>query len=154
MTSLPVIRKLAEKTLADAGITDAPVRLSRLAEYYVFQIQEIDWPDKYEGRLERRARLICVNKDHGRTKKRFTIAHEFGHYFLHHDIEIFVDDETLDPFDEREKEANKFAAELLMPKEWIKRDYKLMQDVKSLERKYEVSAQAMWIRLMELRLVK
>ncbi len=153
MTSLPVIRKQAERALADAGITNPPVRLSRLAEYYVFQIQEKDWPEKYEGRLERRSRLICVNKSHRRTKKRFTIAHEFGHYFLHHDVEIFVDDDMRDPSDEREKDANKFAAELLMPKDWIKRDYQLLHDAKSLEKKYEVSEQAMWIRLIELRLV-
>ena len=65
---------------------------------------------------------ICVHKFDSPTGKRFTIAHELGHYFRHRD-EIkngFVDGiagaiARNGDFSRQEKEANEFAAELLMP---------------------------------------
>lgn len=61
-------------------------------------------------------------------KKRFTLAHEIGHFVLHPNIEVHGDDEnTTSWFNNKEKqarkglveyEANQFAAELLVPS-WI-----------------------------------
>lgn len=66
---------------------------------------------------------IFVNENQTRQRYRFTLAHEFGHLFLpwHHKqlvrgyrmVDTWNDPETVD--DEREREANEFAAELLSP---------------------------------------
>ncbi len=74
--------------------------------------------------LDNKGGLITIDKnikEEGR--KNFTIAHEVGHYYLQKarefickksDFYYFLS--TQDP----EKEANIFAAELLMPEEWVK----------------------------------
>jgi Zn-dependent peptidase ImmA (M78 family) len=41
-----------------------------------------------------------------------------------------------------------------MPSDWIKRDFKLLGDANALAEKYEVSREAMWYRLMELKLIR
>lgn len=154
MSQIAAIRKEAQRVLKEVGITEPPVQLGRLTEFYVFVIEQMDWPEKYAGRLDRGERKIRVNQHHGKEKQRFTVSHELGHYFIHRDVDTFVDDEKTNSDDEREKEANKFAAELLMPTAWVKRDYGMMPNPDALALKYEVSRQAMYIRLMEVRLIR
>ena len=67
---------------------------------------------------------ICVNKKHHLNRKRFTVAHELGHYFLHANRlrEGIIDgilnrDGATDPI---EFEANDFGANLLMPEDLFK----------------------------------
>lgn len=89
-------------------------------------------------------------------RARFTIAHELGHYFLH-----IKDDarQIVTSFrrgqSPRETAANKFAAELLMPKNLIKEEYaKMVIPVSdTLAKKFEVSKPAMRIRLDSLGLM-
>lgn len=65
--------------------------------------------------------IITINEVTNEGKRRFSLAHEFGHYIMHKDIK-FIND-TEDSFwdwsgnKEIETEANYFAAELLMPEE-------------------------------------
>ena len=66
------------------------------------------------------------------SKKRFTIAHEVGHFLMHKDIEIHSENSnTLNWFNNTEKqlkkgiqewEANDFASELLMPEKIFKKE--------------------------------
>ena len=65
--------------------------------------------------------VICVNKSESIQRKRFTVAHEIGHYLLHSDQ---FGDGLVDSVDSLnrdgrahaiEYEANDFAANLLMP---------------------------------------
>jgi Zn-dependent peptidase ImmA (M78 family) len=66
---------------------------------------------------ETRAAYILINSDKPRVRRRFTIAHELGHLALGHlhGGEVVVD-ETVGGRSPREREANAFAAGLLMPK--------------------------------------
>lgn len=96
---------------------------------------------------------ITVNACNSLTRRRFTIAHELGHFFLHHDGEEL---EYLDlrstKKSQEEQEANQFAAELLMPETEVKVEYeKLMfPTVEALAKKFGVSKQAMQYRLKNL----
>lgn len=75
---------------------------------------------------------ICVNNKHSENRKRFTIAHELGHYFLHNEelTTGFIDSvlkREKGKNNKKEKEANAFAANLLMPTElfkslWLRED--------------------------------
>jgi Zn-dependent peptidase ImmA (M78 family) len=69
-------------------------------------------------------RFVLVNHDRQPVRKRFTLAHEFGHHFLDHGSRFdyrfsFRDDDRF------EREANSFAAELLAPRpaidHWLSR---------------------------------
>ena len=81
---------------------------------------------------------VFVSQDDNLPRRRFSAAHELGHLLLHFDPEIsaaepfhmddgpssVVEYETEDDQDdlaEREREANRFAAELLMPEPVVRR---------------------------------
>jgi hypothetical protein len=80
---------------------------------------------------------IWVNADEGRqwpARRRFTIAHELGHWRLHRDAEerpVFcragsiepTDTKTRAPIPPAEDEANVFAAAVLMPAQLVKEHY-------------------------------
>jgi hypothetical protein len=68
--------------------------------------------------------LAFVSADDILARKRFTAAHELGHFLLHGDrMTGFIADATISETDdatgEMEREANQFAAELLMPEDVI-----------------------------------
>ncbi len=103
--------------------------------------------------------VIEYNLFHSSRRQRFTIAHEFGHFFLHKD-ELEDKKEIKDNgiyrsllSTQQEIEANKFAADLLMPLEAVKNQIKLykkkdkMIDIKELSNIFNVSRQAIKIRL-------
>ena len=59
------------------------------------------------------------------------------------------------PIHQQGKEANSFAAELLVPKDFIKKDLdEIGLDMPTLTELYKVSEQMMWIRLTSLRLAE
>lgn len=96
---------------------------------------------------------ITVNAKNSPTRRRFTVAHELGHYFLHHKGEeleyLDLRSTVISP---EEREANQFAADLLMPEKEVKAEHeKLMfPTVEALARKFDVSKQAMQYRLRSL----
>ena len=65
---------------------------------------------------------ILVNANESKERQRFTAAHELGHYFLHRDL-LQTGGRIEDRYilkaegmsDEKEEEANQFAAAFLMP---------------------------------------
>lgn len=92
-----------------------------------YEIKEINMPEKFRevaGFYNSKDKTIYVNADDHPTKKIFTIAHELGHIFLSHKnygvlyrIPRKSDDVI---YQDQEKEANSFAANLLMPKFMIR----------------------------------
>jgi Zn-dependent peptidase ImmA (M78 family) len=115
--------------------------------------------------------VIGVNLSHPDTRRRFTIAHEIGHLVLHRGRPLLVDPVRINLRDSRsslatdleEIEANSFAAELLMPKSLVLRNFRELADggVQSLDRikqdlahGFGVSEQAMEYRLANLGLLR
>lgn len=114
--------------------------------------------------------VIGVNTRHARVRQNFTIAHELGHLLLHdRNEQLHVDrkfsvrlrsDISSKGTDEAEMEANYFAAELLMPTDFIRHDVqKLIGSdadlaIQKLSEKYDVSREAMSIRLSTLGYVR
>ena len=112
--------------------------------------------------------VILINKEKSATRQQFTIAHELGHYFLHKDeikTELFVDEENvldragmLYRRDEvtstkLETEANNFADSLIMPSELVRKAWEKLHDVEDCAQVFNVSVEAMSIRLSRLGLV-
>jgi Zn-dependent peptidase ImmA (M78 family) len=174
---LPMIRnKLIQQTvstlLEEAGISEPGLDVKRIAENRGAIVVEEPNENDFSGFLFRSSDsspIIGVNANHAPTRKRFTIAHELGHLLLHSKSGVHVDqaivqmrDATASAgVDEDEMEANRFAAELLMPRSFLERDLEALgpihaddeRAIASLAKKYRVSPQAMAIRLSALKLV-
>ena len=103
---------------------------------------------------------ILVNQTDVPFRKRFTIAHELGHHFLHlmadgdfidTQVDLCRDAEAGDPAaNPVEVQANQFAAALLMPAGLVRGTFAAVRNVPGLARIFNVSEEAMAIRLSRL----
>jgi Zn-dependent peptidase ImmA (M78 family) len=163
------IELLVERLLEIYRIEEAPIPVERIAKAEGVRIffQYLD--DDLSGFLYRDSSdtVIGVNTHHAPVRQKFTAAHELGHFLLHDKEPLHVDrafrvrlrdDVSGQGIDEAEREANFFAASLLMPKEFLKADLAKKDDVdlldddflRDLARKYGVSTQALVNRLKNL----
>lgn len=147
---------------------DVPViDLEKIAEICKLKIETMYSPN-ISGYYDQEKKIIHVNNKESISRQRFTIAHEIGHAILLHkgktarSNEAYTTDEQ-----QNEKEANQFAAQLLMPAKMI---YKLIKVVaqelfkqettysmtdiykiiEKMAEKFQVSFLAMGIRIEEL----
>ena len=72
-----------------------------------------------------KAPRVIVNDNNPATRKRFTLAHELGHILIPWHLGSIIDDIDVPPssptfYGDLEREANAFAAEVLMPEPWIR----------------------------------
>jgi Zn-dependent peptidase ImmA (M78 family) len=162
-------RKKARALLMKGKVTKAPVPVERLAEMIGAEIRYEPFEGDMSGLAHRDAKgrsIIGVNSAHPQTRCRFTIAHEIGHLLLHSDEDFHVDEglpvwfrtqgqKTLS--NDKEVEANQFAAELLMPLSLLQVEVgKLPENIDvdeaitGLADRFSVSVQAMTIRLSSL----
>ena len=169
------IREVTSRLLTQANILRPAVNVREIARLQNATVHIEGAEDKYAGYLFRdKARgiaVIGVNSKHSETRQRFTIAHEIGHLVLHaistdepvHFDEIFMrrDPKSAEGSDWKEMEANLFAAELLMPAQMIAHDVSALHATTSeevlisrLAEQYEVSEQAMGIRLSYLNYIQ
>lgn len=104
--------------------------------------------------IENGTPTIRFNPGDAPVRQRFTIAHELGHMFLQHGHSFRDNANNYNSGTAllRERDANSFAAELLMPKEVL--DWLLFKenitDVQELARLLNVSGAAMHYRLKNL----
>ena len=123
--------------------------------------------------------FMAINAVQSKPRQRFTIAHEIGHYLLDEAKPIWVDKRirpvqvsfrttgasgTPTSYQLPEVRANRFAAELLMPADWVTREFEALDSpevdwsdddgpIRSLATRFDASIQAMTIRLLELKLL-
>lgn len=99
--------------------------------------------------------VIKVNRFEPKERQRFTIAHEIAHFILHRDkLQAGLVDSVLyrSKLSSRlEAEANRLAADIIMPKEAVIAAMQEMQGgdegVDALAQRFQVSRQAMEIRV-------
>ena len=134
----------------------------------VVKIAKLNSINVYEGNLEKNVSgairynketenfEILVNKNDTRERKRFTIAHEIGHFFLHKEIlmsdEIHIDIMYRMPNDDeeqkrREKDVDYFAGALLINKTLLTKMYNENNTITELAEMFDVSISAMTVRL-------
>lgn len=102
--------------------------------------------------------IIKVNKFHSETRQRFTIAHELGHFIYHKDDDLdeheFVDTTFFRGMTSNNLEytANRFASELLMPEDEVRKliDAENVRNIAELASRFGVSSAAMLYRVKEL----
>jgi hypothetical protein len=91
---------------------------------------------------------ILVNSAHPKVRKRFTVAHELGHFLRHRNriSNRLIDDKMYRSRlgNTKEAEANKLAADLLMPGRLIQQlRAEGVKSVEDLAKRFEVSLEAM-----------
>lgn len=140
------------------GVPVDPVYIAQAhgADVRAFPLTETQYSGWF--RLENGRPTIYFNEGEAENRRRFTVAHELGHYVLGHgerprdNAQAF----SLNNYDWREASANKFAAELLMPKSLI--DYYVIQQghssLTALADIFKVSEVAMQYRLRNLGLIR
>ena len=95
---------------------------------------------------------MIINSKEPRVRRRFTVAHELAHYLLHREMvgrgvtenAFYRSDSDLSSW--QEMEANRLAAEILMPSDLV-RAHAGSTDFAYLASRYQVSEQAMQIRM-------
>lgn len=102
--------------------------------------------------------IIRYNPDDAYVRRRFTVAHEIGHWVLNHgpSMRDTAHNYRMDTVYYQERDANSFAAELLMPQqvvEWMVYQNQ-MTDVRKMADLLEVSGAAMHYRLLNLGLLR
>jgi Zn-dependent peptidase ImmA (M78 family) len=169
------IRTRAEALLEQLDMRSVPIDVHRVARELRLRIVTANLGAGVSGLLVQKPgapTVICVHEGDPILRQRFTIAHEIGHHHLGHtlqgDAQIHVDRGIVAQRTARSSEgvdlscveANQFAASLLMPAELIRaRAAELAQGplldvhLSALAAEFQVSEQAMAIRLVTLDLV-
>jgi hypothetical protein len=137
-----------------------PVRLATLARALGVPVQASTLKPGISGELRpdgQGAYVIRVNRHDAPVRQRFTVAHEIAHFLLHRDhIGTGISDDVLyrsGLSDQREAEANRLAADILMPDEAVRQAYHAARGqegdeaVLELAARFGVSEAAMSIRL-------
>lgn len=120
------IEDKAEKKLIETGCFSVPVDVFICAQKLNVGVESMEAEDAVSGVFisNNGVNKIGYNSQHHENRQRFTVAHELGHFVLHcEEAALFVDKEVKmyrDSYptkeEKKEKEANAFAAALLMPK--------------------------------------
>lgn len=163
------IERLTTKILEELKIERLPIAVHKIAQSRGLNIKPYDLGEDISGVLviEGGQGTIGFNPSESLVRQRFTIAHELGHYELHKDgNELFVDKNFKVLFRDhnsssgefiKEQEANAFAASLLMPESFVRKEiqkniFDLTEEgsMKKLAKTFNVSVPAMTFRISNL----
>ncbi|GAB5481992.1 MAG: hypothetical protein Pars92KO_17490 [Parasphingorhabdus sp.] len=103
-----------------------PVKLSLIAQALEVEVKSATLKPGISGEIKRKdgdGYRIRVNRHDPKKRQRFTVAHELAHFLLHQDqIGDGIEDDKLyrsTLSDRTEQEANRLAAEILMPRNLV-----------------------------------
>lgn len=143
--------------LQQLGVDQAPVPITRVADRLgvtVYLVDDVEWHGAVEASTKTGEASIYVNERTSRHRRRFTVAHELGHLILHDqgpNSTVRYRDMNFLSDDEEEKQANGYAAKLLMPAFLVEPlvDY-FGVDVPTLAETFDVSQKSMRYRLQNM----
>ncbi len=107
---------VANRILRAYGVKGPEVPVEAIARWLGVQIEKRSNPgwdgaaDTTKGRA-----IVWVNSSTAPTRQRFTLAHELGHALLHEEGVLFRDATFAPAGNRKERDANDFAAALLIP---------------------------------------
>ncbi len=118
--------KMAEELLKKYSIEDPVTPVFDIAESEGLKVKVIKMPENLKdlsGFIDPDKGVIYVNADDSSKRQLFTVAHELGHYALKHEPNDYgvLPRNTTEPTTPAEKEANCFAANILVPSVQLKR---------------------------------
>ncbi len=135
-------RREAERVLEENSILSPPIPIHEISMNYGLQIfmYEFDDPNQ-SGLLNFKEKTVYISKDNSIVRRRFTLAHELGHFLMHK--ELGVDHiERISPIAGEkpwyEQEADAFAAHLLVPLNFLNKEGDNLKDIAFLANRYDV----------------
>ncbi|WP_018427721.1 ImmA/IrrE family metallo-endopeptidase [Hoeflea sp. 108] len=161
-------REAARSILQEFGVKGAPIPVERIIKARNIVLQYAPLEDDLSGMafIKDGVGIIGVNALHHPNRQRFSAAHELAHHELHADEirkavhvdkgfrVLLRDDISSQGIDPLEIEANAFASELLMPRDFLASaldasglDIEDDAGIEALAKKFRVSASAMRFRL-------
>lgn len=133
MSETPDFKKAeasALKVLDENFITSWPIPVEELIEFHGLGLILSDFADgEISGVIDLNKKYLYINSADSPQRRRFTIAHELGHWVLHQQ-ELAANQEIAvlyrrplgtEENDRLEQEANCFAANLLVPEEMLRK---------------------------------
>lgn len=162
----PEIERQAKEILLQHGLYSLPIDPVLLANEIGISVNNAKFADdSWAAMLAKRGEVtrIFVEQSDPPYRKRFSIAHELGHHFLHMQEDGEFVDKRADMFREREPldgpileerareiHSNWFAAALLMPEEFVRAEWANNPNLSRLAKVFNVSEEAMGYRLDSL----
>lgn len=149
-------RQLARRMLWECGIDEASkidplVLVGRLGIVVIYG--SLDGATAQIFRYGDRAVMRVSNSIVQLGRRNFTIAHELGHFLLGHSIPSGTEQESIERTASQEREADVFAAELLMPEDLVAPHVALpasLATVRSIGDTFRTSIVASAMRYVEL----
>lgn len=152
-----VLDNFAEKLLSHLGLDNVTaVDISSIAKKLglnvysaSFENNDISGYIKYENGEKN----IYVNNSQSVLRQRFTIAHEIAHFILHQDLLTKKGGTPMfrgGNFNPAERQANRLAAALLMPKSKVTQMYQSHKSINDMAQLFWVSYDAMANRISSL----
>lgn len=139
------IERKVEQILDNFNIYTAPIPIVNIAKAYGFIVVEMNLEEpgfmiidkkgvEVNGKNEKR--IIAINNLDSPFRKRFTIAHELGHYFLEVDGKSENENyyfhrevKSSETDYKKEREADLFASELLVPTRILKKEIEKLKTI-------------------------
>jgi Zn-dependent peptidase ImmA (M78 family) len=148
----------AKRLLEQFGYTTPPIDPETIAEALGIDVVYADFDGeighKVAGFIEPAANRIVVNEAQPAVRKNYTIAHELGHHLMHREYAASENYQVLPRMNgytdggkpDEEREADAFAANLLVPLKMLRR-YKDVATISELARLFSVSEEVIRHRL-------
>jgi hypothetical protein len=159
----PRVRTLLDRYYEHFSAAELPIPIESIAVDLLGLAVEEDDALGVSGMLVPVEHQIWLNGGEARQsagRRRFTLAHEVGHWICHFEqgrVEpkyCRSEEIGVGVGRAREREANAFAAQLLMPESLVRREAAALRlNVHALARRFEVSLPAMRVRLQQLSLL-
>lgn len=131
-----------------------PVPIEDVLTHYGFTVMALEELDNSVSALvDIKEKYIGVNANHSKTRQRFTLSHELGHYLLGHAAGAFQDvaSNSIKSTNPVEQEADEFAAELLVPSQVLKK--MPLSSIENLASHFFVSTEVLTIQLTKHRII-
>lgn len=158
--------RIVECLLREHGITQLPVDVEMIALALGITVAYTKMADSISGFLSTKGdeRIVGINGSHHPNRQRFTLGHELAHVLLQHDtgdvhvdkgIVLYRNTDSSVASARIEVDANRLAAELLVPKQMLRADLSELDafdaitddEVESLANRYAISVSALLNRL-------
>jgi len=155
------LKAKADKVLQENFTSEPPVDIFEIAKNEGLIVETKDFGDKFNhisGYIKPEIRTIFVNSKDSESRRKFTVAHELGHWLFHRE-ELENDPRKYAVLfriplgrpskDHVEREANFFAANILVPEEMLneKKDSNTPEQLAEI---FSVSKELIGLRINDL----
>jgi len=171
-----VTLEFVDKVLSNDLLSILPIDVEKVSTSIGLKVVDFPFQEDISGVLviDENGGTIGYNPNESNVRKRFSIAHELGHFILHSkknssgmfmDRLLFRKNISVGEYNSKEevieREANHFAASLLMPAKLVINEVSKLNpskddddNIRILAKRFDVSVSAMTFRLVNLGIYK